>query len=54
MLATIAAVRTDSLLEAGVAAPEALTSGFSWLFLGAAVASIAGAIVAGIWAKRQA
>ena len=46
ILATVAATRTDVLVSAGVAAPDALTSGFSWLFLGAAAITVAAAGVA--------
>ncbi|GGH45874.1 MFS transporter [Microbacterium album] len=46
VLGTLAAVRTDSLIEAGVAAPEAATNGFSWIFLGAAVATLLAAAAA--------
>ncbi|MCW4456860.1 MFS transporter [Microbacterium sp. MPKO10] len=45
-LSTLAATRTAALAEAGVAAPEALTAGFSWLFVGTAVLTLAGALVA--------
>ncbi|KAA0961829.1 MFS transporter [Microbacterium sp. ANT_H45B] len=47
VLGTIAALRTEALTAAGVAAPEALTGGFAWLFLGAAAVTVAGAVVAG-------
>ena len=46
ILASIAAARTSALESAGGAAPVALTSGFSWLFIGAAVLVLAGAAVA--------
>lgn len=52
VLGTLAAVRTDALLEAGAPAADALTGGFSWLFFGTAVIAVAGAVVAG-WAKRS-
>lgn len=47
VLGTIAALRTEALTAAGVAAPVALTGGFAWLFLGAAAVTVAGAVVAG-------
>ncbi|MBF4461763.1 MULTISPECIES: MFS transporter [unclassified Rathayibacter] len=46
VLSTVAAIRTESLVRTGVAAPEALTGGFSWLFLSAAGIAVAGAAVA--------
>ena len=46
VLATIAAARTESLMTAGTAPVEALASGFSWVFVGAAVLAVAGAAVA--------
>lgn len=46
VLASIATARTDGLLASGSAAPEALTAGFSWLFLGAAAFAVAAAAVA--------
>ena len=52
ILGTIAALRTESLADAGAIAPEALTGGFSWLFLGAATVSALGAIAAG-FARRN-
>lgn len=52
VLGTIAALRTDELLASGVAAPEATTSGFSWLFLGTAVVAVVAAIATG-FARRN-
>lgn len=49
VLSTIAATRTSTLVDTGVAQPEALTSGFSWLFIGAAVFAL-GAVVAATFA----
>ncbi len=46
VLASIAAARTGALESAGVPAAEALTAGFSWVFLGAAVFSVIAAAVA--------
>ncbi|MFB4354340.1 MFS transporter [Microbacterium sp. LS_15] len=48
VLGTVASLRTETLTSAGVSAPEALTGGFSWLFLGAAAVTVAGAAVAGL------
>ncbi|MGB3443477.1 MAG: MFS transporter [Actinophytocola sp.] len=53
VLSTIATVRSENLIQAGVPHPEALTSGFSWVFLGAAVIAVAGAIVAGFSSSEQ-
>lgn len=52
VLGTIAALRTDELLTSGVAAPEATTGGFSWLFLGAAVVALVAAIATGFARKH--
>ena len=52
VLGTIAALRTDELLATGVAAPEAITSGFSWLFLGTAVVAVVAAIATGFARKN--
>jgi EmrB/QacA subfamily drug resistance transporter len=52
VLATVATLRTDGLLAVGLPVPDALTSGFSWLFLGAAAVSIMAAGVAG-FARRD-
>jgi EmrB/QacA subfamily drug resistance transporter len=46
VLSTVATIRTDALAHSGIATPEALTGGFSWLFLGAAGISLAAAVVA--------
>lgn len=54
VLSTLAATRTSALTDAGVAAPEALTAGFSWLFIGAAVFALAGAVAAGFAVTRPA
>ena len=53
VLSTVATVRTDALLTAGVPAPEAVTSGFSWLFLGAAAVAVAAAGVAAAVRSRR-
>lgn len=52
VLGTFAALRTESLLEAGAPWSAAVTGGFSWLFLGAAAVSVVGAAVAG-FAQRD-
>lgn len=53
VLATIATTRTGDLVKAGTAIPDALTGGFSWLFLGAAAFVLLAAVVAGL-ARRPA
>lgn len=45
-LASLAALRTSDMSQAGAAPAEALTSGFSWLFIGAALTSLGAIIVA--------
>lgn len=45
VLTTAASARIDRLMGRGVAEAQALTGGFSWVFLGAAAFSIIGAIV---------
>jgi fucose permease len=45
VLATISSTRTRDLLSNGIAEPQALTSGFTWVFLGAAAFAIIGAII---------
>ena len=54
VLATIAADRTAGLLTAGSAPADALTSGFSLVFLGAAVAALLGAVVVTVVRRRAA
>ncbi len=51
VLGTVASLRTEALSAAGVETPEALTGGFSWLFLGAAAITAVGAVVAGFSRK---
>jgi EmrB/QacA subfamily drug resistance transporter len=46
VLTSIATARTGALEATGTPATDALTSGFSWVFLGAAVFTIIGAVVA--------
>lgn len=45
VLATIAASRTNGLLHAGSDNAQALTSGFAWVFLGAALMAFVGALI---------
>ncbi|MBT0993521.1 MFS transporter [Cellulomonas sp. DKR-3] len=52
VLATVAATRTQSLVESGAAVPEALTSGFAAAFVGAAVLAAVAAGVAWRFAPR--
>ncbi|GAA1995852.1 DHA2 family efflux MFS transporter permease subunit [Microbacterium ulmi] len=52
VLSTVAAVRTSALLEAGATTPDAITGGFSWLFLGAAAVTVVAAIAAGFAGRR--
>ncbi len=52
VLGTIAGLRTASLEAGGASTAEALTGGFSWLFLGAAGLSIVGAGVVMVWRRR--
>lgn len=53
VLSTVATVRTEGLAAAGVPAAEAITGGFSWLFLGgAAIAVVAAAVTAAARPRR--
>ncbi|GLJ80254.1 MFS transporter [Microbacterium imperiale] len=52
VLGTVAALRTDDLLAAGVPAPEAMTGGFAWLFAGTAAVAVIAAIVTGFARKN--
>jgi MFS family permease len=54
VLAAVATARTSSLQAAGSPVPEALTGGFSWLFLGAAGFAVIAAVVAGFAARSSA
>ena len=47
ILASVATARSGALVADGLASPDALTSGFSWVFLGAAGFALVGAIAAG-------
>jgi len=51
VLASIATARTGALEAVGIPAADALTSGFSWLFLGAAAFALIAAAIAGIGAR---
>lgn len=53
ILSALAAARTASLTRAGVSAPDALTAGFSWLFIGAAIFALAGAAATGLGLPRR-
>jgi len=53
VLASVATARTDALVEAGTPAADALTAGFSWVFLGAAVFALGAAVVAGFAAGEK-
>nr|WP_314845232.1 DHA2 family efflux MFS transporter permease subunit [uncultured Microbacterium sp.] len=51
ILGTVATLRTDGLLASGVAAPVAITSGFSWLFIGTAAVAVVAAVATGLARK---
>ena len=51
VLGTIAGLRTASLEAGGASSAAALTGGFSWLFLGAAVLSVLGAGLVTLWRR---
>ena len=53
LLGTIAGLRTTALEEQGVPAADALTGGFSWLFLSAAIVSIGGGIAITLWRRAR-
>ena len=52
VLSTVAATRTESLLAVGSPVDAALTSGFSWTFLGAATLALLGAAAVGLVRQR--
>jgi EmrB/QacA subfamily drug resistance transporter len=52
ILASVATARTGALEAAGVPAAQALTSGFSWVFLGAAAFALLAAAVAALVTPR--
>ncbi len=54
ILSTIAASRTSALLASGASPVDALTSGFGWVFLGAAMAAVAGAVAVFVTRSRAA
>jgi sugar phosphate permease len=45
ILVILSAVRTDSLTSAGYSEADALTAGYSWVFIGAAIFAIVGALL---------
>jgi EmrB/QacA subfamily drug resistance transporter len=51
VLGTIAGLRTAALEATGASTADALTGGFAWLFVGAAVLAVAGAGVVAIWRR---
>ncbi|MDO7882759.1 MFS transporter [Salinibacterium soli] len=53
VLASIAASRTDALIESGVGTADALTGGFSWLFIGAAVIAAGTAAIVAVAGRRR-
>jgi len=53
ILSTVAAARTDALQSAGASAADAMTSGLSWMFVGAAIAAVAASIVAAVVRERR-
>ena len=53
VLATIGTAHTETLLAAGTAPADALTAGFSWVFVGAAVLVVMGAIVVAVLRPKK-
>ncbi len=53
ILASIATARTGALESAGSSVAEALTAGFSWLFLGAAAFTIVAAVITAVLAPTR-
>jgi len=53
ILSTVAAARTEQLQSSGASFADAMTSGLSWMFLGAAVAAVAAALVAAVVRQRR-
>ena len=51
VLGTVAGLRTAALTTDGASAADALTGGFSWLFLGAAGLASLGAVVVAVWPR---
>lgn len=51
VLGTIAGLRTSALEAAGASAADALTGGFAWLFLSAAVLSAIAALIVALWRR---
>ncbi|QNA91426.1 MULTISPECIES: MFS transporter [unclassified Microbacterium] len=51
VLGTVAGLRTAALTAGGAPAAEALTGGFSWLFIGAAGLALLGAAIVAVWRR---
>ncbi|WP_047522788.1 MFS transporter [Microbacterium sp. ZOR0019] len=51
VLGTVAGLRTAALSAEGASHAEALTGGFSWLFLGAAGLAVIGAAIVAVWRR---
>lgn len=51
VLGAVAGLRTAALTTDGASAADALTGGFSWLFLGAAGLALLGAVVVAVWPR---
>lgn len=51
VLGTVAGLRTAALSAEGASSAEALTGGFSWLFLGAAGLAVVGAGIVAVWRR---
>jgi MFS family permease len=51
VLGTIAGLRTSALEAGGASAADALTGGFAWLFLSAAVLSAIAALIVALWRR---
>ncbi|WP_334149782.1 MFS transporter [Microbacterium sp.] len=51
VLGTIAGLRTAALEAGGASTADALTGGFAWLFVGAAVLAVVGAGIVAIWRR---
>lgn len=52
VLGTVAALRTAALEADGAAVADAVTGGFAWLFVGAAVLAFVGAVAVAVWPRR--
>ncbi len=51
VLGTVAGLRTAALTASGASAADALTGGFSWLFIGAAGLALLGAATVAVWRR---